>query len=74
MRGLLKPAMLGLLLSAILTSTACVSIPTSATEATADPLAVCKEWRAITYSRNDTPETQRQIVGNNAARGGWGCP
>ncbi len=36
--------------------------------------AVCRAWLAITYSRQDTAETQRQIRGNNAARAGYGCP
>lgn len=29
---------------------------------------ICHEWDAIQYSRTDTAETIRQIVGNNAAR------
>ena len=36
--------------------------------------AVCRAWRAITYSRQDTAKTQREIRGNNAARAGYGCP
>ncbi len=43
-------------------------------ETAATYLAVCGQWRAISYSRNDSPQTVRQIVGSNAARTGYGCP
>jgi hypothetical protein len=35
--------------------------------------AVCRVWLPIRYSRSDTPETQRQVIGENAARIGYGC-
>lgn len=46
----------------------------AAAESGTGPPAACRAWRAITYSRHDTAETQRQIRGNNAARAGYGCP
>ncbi len=41
----------------------------TATPTTATTNAVCSAWQPITYSASkDTPETVRQVVGNNAAR------
>lgn len=80
-KGLL---MLALLLSVSSMSMGCQAVPRifatpEEAEAVAEaehvgPPSVCSEWRVITYSRNDTPETTRQVIGNNAARHGYGCP
>ncbi len=45
----------------------------AAAETEATP-AVCRAWLAIRYSRQDTPQTQRQVVAGNAARRAYGCP
>jgi len=50
------------LLSALLTLVACDTTQTAGTSS-----AVCFAFAPITYSSQDTPETQRQIVGHNAA-------
>ena len=59
----LPPRLLPLvvLLSAPLTLVACE------TTQTAGISAACSAIAPITYSSRDTPETQRQIVGHNAA-------
>ena len=49
------------MLSALLTLTACETTQTAGTN------AACFALAPITYSSRDTPETQRQIVGHNAA-------
>ncbi len=58
--------------------TACqATTKTAETEAAAEaggPPDVCRVWLPIRYSRSDTPETQRQAIGENAARVGYGCP
>ncbi len=67
-------------LSLILTLVACqATTRTSETEAAAEagssgPPAVCRVWLPIRYSRHDTAETERQAIGSNAARLGYGCP
>lgn len=60
----LPPRLLPLvvLLSALLTLVACETTQTAGTNA-----AACFALAPITYSSRDTPETQRQIVGHNAA-------
>lgn len=62
--------MLAVLLSSALT-TACAN--TTGTEGTA--AQVCRSWGEIRPSRKDvlTPDTARQITGNNAAHEAW-CP
>ena len=50
------------LLSAILTLVACETTQTAGTSS-----AVCLAFAPITYSRTDTIETQRQVIGHNAA-------
>jgi hypothetical protein len=35
---------------------------------------VCTAWAPVTYSSKDTPQTQIEVRGNNAARVGFGCP
>jgi len=50
------------LLSALLTLVACET-----TTQVAGTSAACSAIAPITYSSRDTPETQRQIVGHNAA-------
>ncbi len=56
-----------LMLSGTSILTACqTTTPTGGTE-------VCREWRVWRYSSQDTVETQKQAVGNNAARADYGC-
>ena len=45
---------------------ACATIPTGATSA-----GVCAQWRPITWSRRDTPDTVDQVKGGNARRTAW---
>lgn len=53
------------MLSMISISTGCTTMtPTSVIE----PSVACEAFPPITYSRKDTGETQRQIIGFNAAR------
>lgn len=33
----------------------------------------CKAWAPVSYSSRDTPETQKEARGNNAARLAFGC-
>lgn len=44
----------------------CATTPTSAGSA-----GVCAQWRGITWSRQDTPETIGGVKGNNARRAAW---
>lgn len=53
-----------------MTRTAGIDSETAETAGDRSP-RVCEVWETITYSRQDTPETQRQIVGGNAARATW---
>lgn len=47
-------------------------IDSEAVEATEEATPrVCEVWQTITYSRQDTSETQSQIIGGNAARASW---
>lgn len=32
---------------------------------------LCQDWRIVKVSKNDTKETQKQVVGNNEARNPW---
>lgn len=63
--SLLKQAKLVPMLLMISISTGCTT--TTQTSVT-DVQAVCEAFPAITYSRKDTGETQRQVIGFNAAR------
>lgn len=43
-------------------------------EANSDPSLnpkVCNSWETIRASRKDTPETLKQVLGNNVARDAW---
>lgn len=44
---------------------ACATTDTGATS------AVCSQWRTISWSSRDTPETIDGVKGNNARRNGW---
>lgn len=33
--------------------------------------AVCAQWRGVSWSMKDTPETIDEVKGNNARRGAW---
>lgn len=33
--------------------------------------SVCSQWRSITWSSRDTPQTIDGVKGNNARRGAW---
>jgi len=33
--------------------------------------AVCAQWKGITWSSQDTPQTRDEVRGNNARRGAW---
>lgn len=65
------PLLLSLLGTALLLSSCAgltkdkpaTAIPTVAI----DPKAACLAWKAIYYSRTDTPETKEQVRENNAA-------
>ena len=32
---------------------------------------VCQQWRGVTWSLSDTPDTQADVKGNNARRKAW---
>lgn len=32
---------------------------------------LCHDWRTLSVSKNDTKDTQKQVVGNNVAREPW---
>lgn len=60
---------LGLLLSATLTNMGCAT--TTLISGTDNPdliskTLLCQQLMPIRYSRNDTVETQRQVIGDNA--------
>lgn len=56
-----------MLAAVLLTLTAgCATTPTSVGSG-----GVCAQWRGITWSRRDTPETAVEVKGSNARRAAW---
>lgn len=64
---LTAPTMLLLGALAIL-SAGCVTTDTAATSS-----AVCSQWRGISWSVQDTPQTITEVKASNARRKAWGC-
>ena len=56
----------GLLFGSLISVTGCQTMKTPTSVTDADHVA-CTAFQPITYSRDDTRETRRQIVGHNAA-------
>jgi hypothetical protein len=65
-------ARLTMLLAVCLILPACSS---TSIVATVDPGQLCQSWREISTSKDDklTPDTARQILGNNLGRQSAGC-
>ena len=65
-QSLRHATLVALLLTSLTSVTGCQTMKTPIS-GTDEPTVACAAFAAISYSRDDTKETRRQIVGHNAA-------